>query len=524
MASGKETTRQKMIGMMYLVLTAILALNVSKEILNAFVVVNESLGKTSTTLEAKNAKLYGEFDLAKSVDPVRVTPNWEKAQQVKKQSLELYKYLSDMKKELMVKTDGLQAAVGDTLQLAFIQNKEDNNTTTNLMIGQSEDGSAGYSRALKNRIRGFKSFLATLIAPADKNKINLGLETEDPKNSAGNENWELYNFYDTPLAAAVTILSKIQTDVKNAESLTVDYLLKQFDSEIIKFDTIAPKVIAQSNYVLLGEEYKADVFLAAFSKTQHPLILANESKDTLPVTRGMGFYSNKTSREGIFKWGGSISMQTSSGKTVNYPYESEYIVAKPSINVSAEKMKVFYTGVDNPVTIAAPGVANEKIFASIDNGVLTKQANGTYLARVISGAKATITVRAQLESGETRVMGTSEFRIKQLPTPTTVIDDYQQSSSISKAKLQSLYFLKAQYEPGFPFELHSPVIEFTISIFNSSGSSDKPFSGYKIAENIEVAKFLKNVKPGDKVQFTHVKAKDPSGNVKPMNDITFKVL
>src|ERR1035437_1025600 len=125
MAHGKETPRQKMIGMMYLVLTALLALNVSKEILDAFVVVNESLGKTTSNFSARNEKLYADFDLAKSVDPIRVTPNWRKAQEVKNQSKELDKYIRGLKKELVMKTDHVDAGVADTLNLNFLKNKED---------------------------------------------------------------------------------------------------------------------------------------------------------------------------------------------------------------------------------------------------------------------------------------------------------------------------------------------------------------------------------------------------------------
>lgn len=151
MASAKDTPRQKMIGMMYLVLTCLLALNVSKDILDAFIIVNKGLENTALNFTDKNETLYSLFDLAKSVDPVRVTPNWKQAQDIKKKSAELSLFIDQLQKELIAKTEGLDANVADTLQMASIENKDDVNVPTRILIGDSEDGSAGASRNLKNK-------------------------------------------------------------------------------------------------------------------------------------------------------------------------------------------------------------------------------------------------------------------------------------------------------------------------------------------------------------------------------------
>lgn len=533
MASAKESSRQKMIGMMYLVLTALLALNVSKEILNAFVVINESLGKTTDNLSNRNEKLYTEFDVAKNADPVRVTANWKEAQEVKKRSLELSDFIIRIKKELLMKTEGIKSTEADTLQLANANNKDNTDVTTNIMIGQSEDGSAGYSGELKTKLIAYKTQLESLIDPRDKARVSTGLVIEDPKHGLEKENWELYNFHNTPLAAGITILSKLETDVKNAESVVVDYLLRKYDVEIMKFDTIAPKVIPQSNYVMLGEDYKADVFIAAFSKTQNPKVLAGELNkngsaaeaklDTVNVSGGIGKYLTKTTREGIFKWGGTISLKSSSGKTVTYPYESEYIVARPAINVSADKMNVFYEGIQNPVTISVPGVPNERIVPSISTGKLISLGNGKYMVEGVSGSKVNVTVTATMENGEKRAMGSAEFRVKQLPTPSTAIDNYDQSCTLLKAKVKALSYLRAQYEKNFEFKLTSKVTRFTIDIINSSGISSRSFTGYQIAGNQAAASFLSNVKVGDRIVIEEVKAMGPDGRERKLNDVTFKV-
>lgn len=531
MASGKETPRQKMIGMMYLVLTALLALNVSKEILNAFVVVNESLGKTASNFSTRNEKLYSDFNLAKSIDPIRVTPNWKKAEEVKKQSKALDEYISKLKKEIVMQTEGLEAHAADTLQLAFVKNKDNNTITTHLMIGESEDGSKGYSRELKNKLLAYKSLLTSFIDPKDKSKVDIGMVIEDPKHSETNENWELYNFYDTPLAAAITILSKLQNDVKSAESVTVDYLLKQFDSDIVKFDTIAPKVIPQSNYVLLGEDYKADVFVAAFSKTQKPDVLANEFNNdhlpadgklnTLPVNQGIGKYICKTLREGIFKWGGTISLKSSSGKSITYPFESEYVVARPAINVSADKMNVFYMGVENPVTIAVPGMPNERITPSISTGTLRSLGNGKYMVTGVSGKKATISVTATLENGEKRNMGTIEYRVKPLPKPYPQCGSLASGGRMSIGELRVQEMLSAKYDPNFDFAAKCSIKSFKILGFKSGQGFE--FASYSNRFTPEMKKVFENLRRNDKVFVTDIKAVGGDNNVQPLSDMMIQL-
>lgn len=197
MSSGKESPRQKMIGMMYLVLTALLALNVSKDVLDAFVVVNNGLENTNTNYAARNEVLYAEFDLAKSIDPVRVTPNWKLAQAIKEHSAELTNYIDQLQKELVSSTDKIEKKVADTLKMSNIESKDNYDIPTNILIGESEDGSGGSSRELKNKLIAYREQLSSCILPKDKKNIKLDIDTQDPVNTS--ENWEMYNFFHRPL-------------------------------------------------------------------------------------------------------------------------------------------------------------------------------------------------------------------------------------------------------------------------------------------------------------------------------------
>ncbi len=516
MASGKLTPRQKMINMMYLVLTALLALNVSKEILQAFVVVNEGLERSNQTCALKTEGLYTAFDGQKNLDEERVRPYWDKAQAVRKNSISLYTYIDTLKKQLMRITEGLDKRTADTLSLAFVNGKDNYDIPTEIMIGQSEDGSRGVSRDLKFKMEEYKKFLEAIISPEDKGKVYFSLNTSDPKHSEENENWEMYNFYHSPLAAVITNLSHIQNDVKNAEGDAVEYLFGKIHEDDFPFDTVAARVIAPTNYVLLGDEYKADVFVAAFSKTKDPEVkvgdydLANKkftgAADSIKVEKGMGKYTMKTSREGIFKWGGEVTMVSKKGRKKTYPFVSEYIVAKPAAVVSPEMMNVFYMGLDNPVSVSVPGVANENVSVSINNGNITKLSNGKYVVKGVKQGKATISLTATLPGGEKRSMGAMEFRCKALPKPEASINGISGAGRMKKEILASIQGMLAQYA-GVEFNATPTVKSFTLNaysrgVFASASAKDKFFTR-------EMTDLIKRLRTGDVVYFDDIKVVGP---------------
>ncbi len=534
MASAKETPRQKMIGMMYLVLTALLALNVSKDILDAFIVVNKGLENTNLNFTDRNLNLYAQFDLAKQVDPVKVTPNWKKAQEIKDYSKTLNDFIDELQKELVAQTDGIEKSVADTLQMENIKSKDNYDTPTNILIGDSEDGSAGASRKLKSMLEEYKEKLTNFILLEDRKNVVVDINTDNPKNSENNENWELYNFYHRPLVASITILSKLKNDVKNAESLVVDYLLKQTDSEVMKFDTIAAKVIPSSNYVLLGEEYKADVFVAAFNKTKNPEVQVgnynelNKAFDGTPenvnVENGLGKYVVKTSKEGIMTYSGVIKMKSGKNSELVFPFKSEYIVAKPSLTVSADNMNVVYYGLENPISVSVPGIASEKTSVTVTNGVLINKGNGKYVLKpsVMTG-KADVTVYATTEAGEKRNMGTMTFRIKQIPRPLLKFGGLTTNGSLSKGVIESQAGLIAEYD-NFVFlsPIQAKVTSFKMVVLGPNGAED-----YKSNNNqftTQMLARLSKLKKNERILFEEVKSVGPTGREEPLVGLTIKVI
>jgi len=530
MASGKISPRQKMIGMMYLVLTALLALNVSKDILDAFVIVNTGLEHTINNFEEKNVQLYSSFDEQRSLDPKKVTPYWEKAQQAKKLSLEMYAFIVDLKKQIIMETEGLLKNEADTMQLASTGAKDNYDIPTNIMIGISEDGSKGASRELKDKINLYKNSLLKLVDPADKPLLKLNIDTEDPARSENNENWENHNFYNTPMAAVVTILTKMQTDIKNAETETVTLLLKKIHENDLKFDTVAAKVIAMSNYVLLGEEYKADVFIAAFNKTINPVVLTgdydketgkfNGNVDSIPVSRGQGKYTMKTTREGFVKWGGTISLKSPKGNVLSYPFESEFIVARPSLTVSAEKMNVMYAGVVNPVSISVPGVPNERLTVSISNGKLKAIGGGKFEVTGVTAGTAVVNVTATMENGEKKNMGSTTFKTKNLPRAVAKIGELTDDGKMTKGILLSQRNILSYYE-NFEFQATCNVTEFTVTVTTRNIPTTKTFRGNVFTD--EVKAMFNSLKKFDKVEFEYIKAMGPDNLVRKLNPLTITI-
>lgn len=519
MASAKDTPRQKMIGMMYLVLTALLALNVSKDILDAFVIVNKGLENSNINVTERNENLYSDFDLAKTVDPIQITPSWKKAQEARKESEKLVKYIDELQKQLVTQTEKVSPVIADTLQMQNIENKDRYDTPTNILIGDSEDGSKGASRELKDKLIKFREQLTSYILPKDRKNVRVDINTDDPKSSEDNENWELYNFYDRPLVACLTILTKLKNDVKSSESLVVDYLLKQNDTEVMKFDTIAAKVVPQTNYVLLGEEYKADIFIAAFSKTKKPEITIGEN-NKLVVENGLGKYNIKTDKEGIVDYKGTIKLVSAKGKEVLFPFNSQYIVARPSLTVSADAMNVVYQGLDNPVSVSVPGIPNEKLSVSATNATLVASGNGKYIVKVKGGRTVDVNVFATMESGEKRSMGTISLRVKHIPKPTAQYGSLKESGTMSKSEASVQLGLSAYYE-NFDFNIIPKVKSFHMSVFSSSGYIDLVSNSNMLTP--EMKQVLQQLRKNQKIIFEDIHAVGPDGIEVKLSPLTIKI-
>jgi gliding motility-associated protein GldM len=513
MAGYKETPRQKMIGMMYLVLTALLALNVSVEILNAFLVVNESMETTNRTFSSKSNDFYSNFEKQYQNEPDKVGPYWEKAKQARKLSDEIKAYINNVKYEAIAKSEKISLDSAKVRPLYRTKSKDRYDETTNYFIGNSTDGSAGKAGEMKKRIAKYKEDLMNLVEPGDRANIKIGLDLVGPFYDAGHkvQNWEMHNFYHTILAANVTILNKLVAEVQNAELDVAGHFRSKIGAMDFKIDQIGATVVPKSQYVFMGENYEAEVF-----------VTARDSKQEFTANIG----GLRTSQDGVVKVTlpatspgpktvtGTVNMKKPDGTIVATPVKFDYIVAPPSLSVSATKMNVFYIGVDNPVMISAGGVSPDQINASITNGSIAR-AGGEWVVRPATVGKASVSVSAKL-GDRMKNMGAVEYRVKNVPNPEAFIANTS-GGSVSKDLVVASGAIIPRMPADFEFNLNFVIVSFKFSGNRKGDVFDLPGNSNSLTPQMK--DFIRGSRRGDKVILEDIFAKGPDGKTRKLNSI-----
>lgn len=543
MAHGKETPRQKMIGMMYLVLTAMLALNVSTDTLKAFVLVDNGLSRTTKNYSAKNEKLYTQFENAYTLNKTKVGPWKGKADRIKKEALDLIAYIQEIKKEIVIAGDGPdnKAIKGNDIESEFIQQTTDTEKGAKILIGLEGSGKAF---ELKRRLVKFREYLISIIdaqkAPELISSINGILNTDNPapKPDGTVQTWESSRFEGIPLIADMPQLTKVQVDVLNCEAEVVNYLLQQVGANDFKFNVLNATVIPASSSVILGNEYKAKVFLAASDTTQRPKIYIcsydstynkesgeytyniRGAADTIPVSkRGIGLYKSRASALGKKSLSGLIEMKSPDGSITRKPFRNDYVVEPSSAVISPTKMMVFYLDVDNPIEISVPGVSMDKISATISKGTI-KPTGRDFIVQPGQGiSTCDISVSAVID-GIKRVVATKTFRVKPVPQPLTKVAGIS-SKTVTKNEMAAAFGVVAQMPPDFDFELKYTVTGFTLTAASGSFVTPAQSKGQTFTE--EQKRLLNNLRAGSQVTITDVKAVGPNGVPRDLPDLVIKI-
>ena len=549
MAGYKETPRQKMIAMMYLVLTALLALNVSKDMLEAFLVVNESMENTIEVFENKLGNLYTDFEKQHQLKPQKVGEYWSKAQEARRLSNDMKKYIDHMMFDVIMQSEGKDSVtlikdaysmvnVPDPLDprkqvqvkmvdMTKVTSKDKYDESTNYFINR------GKAKDLKEKIEKYKSDMIKLIPEQFRNNIQLGLDLEGPFYNADNEKqtWELHHFYHTILAASVTILNKIKAEVQTAEFDITQELYSEIDISDFKFDKIEAKIIPTTNYVLQGDKYEAEVLVTAFDTKQTPEVFVLQGADEITVSNkdraqrvegqeGIVKLSFPASSVGPQKYAGVVEVVSPDGERVPYNFAGEYIVAPPSLTVAATKMNVFYIGVDNPVSISVPGIAETNLNPSISIGTLTRDPSGKdWIVKVPQGQpKATITVSAMYQ-GESRPMGSADFRIRRVPNPVAEIAGQQEGSIDKNTLLAAGAIIPVMRD--FEFELFFEVKSFRLTTIVGGDGISKRANGNRFTD--EMISLIQNERKGQKFFFESIQAEGPDKIPRSLNVISLEI-
>ncbi|MGF7042373.1 gliding motility protein GldM [Mucilaginibacter lappiensis] len=494
MAGGKETPRQRMIGILYLVLLGLIALNVPDSLLDAFRNITNSLDQSRTNVTTSLQSTYSAFEATKLKEqPEKANQLLTKAKDASKAADELNGYIEELKTELIKRGGGINPEIND------VDARESLDISPEVMINAKK------ADVLKGKIESTRARLLQLLGK-DSVGVNFSLNAIGPKKKT----WQQAYFGDgIPLGAALTTLAKIQADNKNAENEVVKKILGKIDVASVTLNQFKAVAVAPSSYVLAGQQYTAQIFLTAYDQNSNPAITIGGS--SIPTSNGVGTYSTTASGEGLHTWSGNLSVKQVEGPPKVYPISASYMVAKPSAVVSPDKMNVLYIGVPNPLSVSAPGVPKESMKVSMSGGSINGS-GGHYTATVSSIGTARVTVLGD----KGMVLGTSEFRVKRIPDPKPQFAG-RSGGNTSAANLRAQDRVFAKLE-NFDFDAKFNVTRFTVLIVKPrqdaiilSGSGSELTSAMRAAMN--------TVTPGSTVIFKDIVAVGPDGSPRGLDPI-----
>jgi len=577
MAGFKETPRQKMISMMYLVYTALLALNVSVDILDAFVIVNENIEEANESFAVKMDAQYAKFESQYNMNRTKVGEYWTKALDVRSKTDEMVNYIEKMKLDLVMLTDKkTYEEIFDTItDKPLISNHEKADSTNrrvsyefNLRNVGAKDNYDDPTRFLINdrnayeletKLAEYRKFVVetvdgktvydvtptgdTIVVPGNFSKkaaLKTNYDEYGKKIKYQDANgtpmdWENKNFYHVILAADITILNKIVMEVQNVEYDAISQLYGSINENDFKFDHIEAKIIPTSTYILTGGKYEANVIVAAYdSKTQLKgrvlqgvKAITKDNKDKAIVHDGQDGVLKiefPCTRVGEQVYAGEIEMVDPATKQLTtYPFTGEFTVAPPSVTVAPTKMNVFYQGVQNPIKVSSPGVKSSDLVVSISHGKLISKGNGEYMVEVPLGRDVkTTTISAVAKiNGRSVNLGSSEFRIKRAPSPIAKIAGMT-SGKMNKNTLNGAGAIIPTLE-DFDFEgFYYTIQSYEVSTIRGGDlQTTGTIRGGKFDNKVK--QMIQGASRGQKIYFEKIQAKGPDGVTRTLNPVNLEI-
>ncbi|WP_111670856.1 type IX secretion system motor protein PorM/GldM [Algoriphagus litoralis] len=419
MAGAKETPRQRMIGMMYLVLTALLALQVSNQILQKFVLINDGMERTSRNFIAKNQNTVSSIKLTveEQGNNPRDVPKVAASEQVRTATSEIYTYLEQLKQEL-IETSNAKNDEGN-----FVNSALKNTEITGNMFANS-----GKGEELQAKLNAYPSQVSSILSEVGIQGVTfkpIALDAKDIEIFANDrdvrgKSFVNLNFVKSPVGAVMALLSQFQNEVLNIESEALTELSNTIGSFYFKADILEGKIAAESNIVAAGTVFKGDMFIASASSSAAPTMTLDGR--TVPVENGFGKVEFPVRPAGSYDDRG-LSKQTLKGEIVTnvggedqvIPVSYDYYIAQPVIKVSSEVVQQLYADCANELLIEVPALGNTySPEFNVANGQSIKGSKPGQLT-VIPGASGKVTIG--VSSGGNKI-GDVAFDIKPVPLPT----------------------------------------------------------------------------------------------------------
>jgi gliding motility-associated protein GldM len=542
MAIPKEP-RQLMINLMYLVLTALLALNISNEILNAFKIINRSILKSNSVISNKNTGTLTFFQEAldgtkyTEAKKKRIATGLEWAKQVHAKSDSLVSVLEGFKSDIIAKSGGyLPEKVNGA---SVLKSPEDIDAATHYMVEEEKKG-----LQMQKVLADYKTEISKLVPKGDTMlldgtvndtlfsllPISFEVDTTD-ENPKGD--WSFGNFHHVPTIGAITVMEKYINDVKNSESIAMEHIWASATGEKdvkikkieLPFTKYIPVISSKSTYLLPGEKYEAEVRIAAYNaKDNSTQVTINGS--TYQLIDGVAKFStiaNKPDENKITIGGSYVDPNAASGgrRVALDPITTSFFVGQAQASVSLDKMNVFYIGVPNPITISASGVPLNTL-GFRDNAGLSITKDGTDPGKYIvtptltSPGKASITLFGKKSDGTEQVFSKKEYRVKEIPDPTMYFGNKLAGRlEASRARLE---FGPEPRLERFDFEATYKVVSFKLTISRAKGGGDLEefqIKGPTFASGGATAEAaMKRLTPKDKIYFEELKVVGPDKKVR----------
>ncbi|MFK7906595.1 MAG: gliding motility protein GldM [Chitinophagales bacterium] len=505
--------RQQMINIMYLVLIALLALNVSAEILNAFKTLREGIQTSERALDTKINNTMASFK-AKVEKEKRGAEYLALAEEARGISAGFRSYMAKIDQQL-VDEIGLDEETGE------LTKKDDLDTPSRMFVEE------GLGMELHDSIQAYRQkFLNLLKDTADRRMAEPGItlqagEVPDAA-KAGNAqiNWGSYTFSAIPALAVRTLLSKYSNDATASEAAIVDVLFGKVGEKTILFDKFRVAAIPNSTKLIKGEDFEAKIYLAATSSMATPSISAGGRG--IPLDKdGMAVYKTKANSVGKQSLNISITTKTGTGETKTYTDKLEYEVVNPPDHVavvSADKMNVFYIGVPNPVTASITGIRKDATKVSMTGGTI-KGNGGSYTVTVNKPGDATVNVSGPKATGGT-YSGSVKFRVKRIPDPIAMLGN-KAGGTIGSGEMRAQRGVLAILK-DFDFDARFNVMGFEMTyakpredlqvITNQGASFGGPAKG-----------MVSKASVGDIYYFDNIRVKGPDGTTRKLPTMSFKV-
>ena len=518
MAGVKETPRQQLIGLMYLVFLAMLALQVSSSVLDKFIFLNDSLEqsvtKSVTEHDLKIAAIGKTVSEAGNRESDVLVLN--KAKEVRSLSKEIIQKLIQSKEDLIEVTGGKNEATGEPI------NYMDENNVANLMILKGE------GLKLQEEINGYVSALSKLMPELKFEPIALDAADhplfQDNKNQKGKDFAEL-NFEHTPLAAALATISDFQNKVLNYESKSLEQLAQSVGADQVKFDKLSVMANPESNVVAAGTVYTADLFIAASSTGITPVMTVDGA--SIPVDgNGLGKFTRKAKAEKYDKNGRSQQSYTAEiaykvgGEMKKISKTIDYIVAKPVIQVQAAAVQALYYNCGNELNIQVPALGNayNPSFAPTGARVLPSSKKGL-ITVIPSAKKVTLSL-----SNNGDFIGKETFNVRPVPNPELAVITRGKKVNLKTGLSQCPRSISIKAIPDetfasfLPKEANYKITEWEVTL----SRNNKPRAGGKLrfrSQNANITRLASIAKPGDLlfVEVLEVERTNFKGESDPVN-------